>query len=370
MKSKKFISKSMVAALSLAASISFTACGSDSESNPTSGIQGQTTNPIPVSSASQDPVIPASSATATDSGNVPVAEPRCDALIPECGYTEASLCALGITDYCTSVSSSSAIPAEETSCTNATPATFTLGEFNAIGDVYKNIQCNEKVIFMVRHGEREGFTGSASALTEDGFDAAVKAGQTMIGEGNFKYIFSGMVRTYQTALGFAAGRGEVTYTTTYAEGSDELEHFTVISPEFVADTLTQLKDGWFLKDKALRDQYKEQDSIKNENVMLAAWAYDNKYADVFYDLETRSQELLALLVKDYAAMPKYTLVASHDQVLMPLTVWATQKQIDLKLHNTTAPRNWLNYLAGIAIIIDNQNNIRYAPIKAMASGVI
>lgn len=248
----------------------------------------------------------------------------------------------------------------------STPVAFEQSKFNDIGDVYKNIQCDEKVVFIVRHAEREGFTGSVSALTEDGFEAAVNAGKKLVGEGKFKYIYSGMTRTMQTALGFAAGRGEVTYTTSYTVGEDDNEHFTVVSPEFTADTIPALKDGWFRKDKDILAAYKVQDSIKNENVMYAAWAYEGKYADAFYDLEERSLELINnYLISDYTSMPKYTLVASHDQVLMPLTVWATGKQIDLKLHNVEAPRNWLNYIAGIAIIINEKNELRYAPIKGM-----
>ncbi|MCQ2105364.1 MAG: hypothetical protein MJZ26_06200 [Fibrobacter sp.] len=251
------------------------------------------------------------------------------------------------------------------------PVAFEQSKFNDIGEVYKNIQCDEKVVFIVRHAEREGFTGSVSALTEDGFEAAVNAGKKLIGEGQFKYIYSGMTRTMQTALGIAAGRGDATFTITYAEGEDGNEHFTVVSPEFTADTIPALKDGWFLKDKDARDAYMAADSIKNVNVMYAAWAYDGKYAEAFYDLEERSQELISTyLIKDYAEMPKYTVVASHDQVLMPLTVWATGRQIDLKLHNTEAPRNWLNYLAGVAIIINDKNEVRYAPIKGMNDSVM
>lgn len=335
MKSKNFAHKSIVAAFSVAAVMGFTAC-SDSES---------------------------SDAADTLAGEPISGDSHCEALVPECGYTAEQLCAMGMANYCI------AAPTEE-ECVAPIPAVFTQSDFNDIGDVYKNIQCNEKAVFIVRHAEREGFTGSVSALTESGFEAALHAGTKLAGPGEFKYIFSGMTRTMQTALGIAAGRGDVTYTTTYAEGEDGNEHFTVVSPEFSADTITQLKDGWFLKDKDLRDQYQKADSIKNSNVLYAAWAYDGKYADAFYDLNDRSQELVNLIVKDYAEMPKYTVVASHDQVLMPLTVWATEKQIDLKLHNVEAPRNWLNFLAGVAIIINDKNEVRYAPIKGMDDSVM
>lgn len=334
-----FATLAMVAALSTAG-ISLTACGDDSSSGPAAN-SGTTDTPNNEQTDPNGNVTPNSSNSVTD---------------PNGEITSSSDIAGGNT-------------AEE-SCVNPSPVDFSASTFNDIGDVYKNVQCNEKAIFIVRHAEREGFTGSVSALTEAGFEAAVHAGTKLAGPGEFKYIFSGMTRTMQTALGIAAGRGDATYTTTYAEGEDGNEHFTVISPEFTADTITQLKDGWFLKDKDLRDQYQKADSIKNSNILYAAWAYEGKYADAFYDLNDRSQELVNLIIKDYADMPKFTVVASHDQVLMPLTVWATEKQIDLRLHNVEAPRNWLNYLAGVAIIINDKNEVRYAPIKGMDDTVM
>lgn len=380
MKSKNFAYKSAMVALATAAVLGFTACADDSSDNsPTTATE-----------------TPASSSSVTESqipaeGNDDI---HCEALVPECGYTPAQLCAAGITEYCnanpgntdtgntnpgatdpnTPVSNTN--PGEvqdpssnDPSCT-AAPVVYAQNDFNDIGTIYKGTQCNEKVIFVIRHGEREGFTGSVSALTEDGFDAVFQAGKKLVGPEKFRYVFSGMTRTYQTALAIAAGRGEVTYTTTYAEGEDGNEHFTVVSPEFKADTITTLKDGWYMKDKELRDQYKAADSIKNENNMYTMWAYDGKYADVFYDLEERSLELINNhILSDYASMPKFTLMASHDQVLTPLTIWASGKQIDLKLHEPTS-RRWLNYAAGLAIIVNDKNEVRYAPVKTLDDKVL
>ena len=241
-----------------------------------------------------------------------------------------------------------------------TPVEFPQNEFTDIGDVYKNIQCNEKVVFMIRHGERSrNYSGKEAPLTEDGIEEATAMGAKLIGPGDFKFIHTGFVRTYQTALYAAVGRGQ----------AQVLEDGTAVN--FVADTVTQLTDGWFMKDKEKRDEYQAADStLKNVNVMYAAWAYEGLYSDVFYNLEERSQELLnTYVLKDVASLPKYTLIASHDQLLMPLLVYLTNKQIDLKLHNPTPPRNWLTFLAGVAIIVNDKGELRYAPIKGGATGV-
>lgn len=241
-----------------------------------------------------------------------------------------------------------------------TPVDFPQNEFTDIGDVYKNIQCNEKVVFMIRHGERSrNYSGKEAPLTDDGIEEAIAMGAKLTGPGEFKFIHTGFVRTYQTALYAAVGRGQ----------AQVLEDGTAVN--FVADTVTQLTDGWFMKDKEKRDEYQAADStLKNVNVMYAYWAYEGLYTDVFYDLEERSKELLnTYVLKDMASLPKYTLIASHDQLLMPLLVYLTNKQIDLKLHSPTPPRNWLTFLAGVAIIVNDKGELRYAPIKGGATGV-
>lgn len=235
-----------------------------------------------------------------------------------------------------------------------TPYDFPLNDFVDVGDVYKNIQCNEKVVFMVRHGEREPGIGSESPLTEDGVMAAQAMGAKLVGPTDFHFVHSGFVRTYQTALNIAIGRGQ----------AQLLPDSSVLN--FPNDTISKLADGWFQKDKDKRDSVMEADSITNVQIVYTKWAYDGMYQDVFYDLETRSNELIqTYLVKDYAEMPKYTVVASHDLVLMPLVVYVSNKQVDIKLHESY---KWLDYLAGIAIIINDKNELRYVVVKGGETG--
>lgn len=239
----------------------------------------------------------------------------------------------------------------------ATPVEFPLNDFIDVGEVYKNIQCNEKVVFIVRHAEREAGIGSESPLTEDGKLEAQAMGAKLVGPEPFSFVHSGFLRTYQTALNISIGRGQ----------AQILPDSTVLN--FEDDTIPELADGWFLKDKVARDSVMEADSIKNVNILYSMWAYEGAHPEIFYDLTERSEELIhSYLVKDYAQMPKYTVVASHDQVLMPLAVYATNKQIDLKLHDPNS-RNWLNYIAGVAIIINDKNELRYVAVKGGEDGV-
>lgn len=333
MKSKFF--SSMILASTVAAGLTFTACGDDGKS---------ATQPNDLSSSSIAAGLP-NTDLSSSAGIVGDLSSSAGQVLPPEQQADAG-CAAGQV---------------------ATPVDFPLNDFIDIGDIYKSIQCNEKVIFIVRHGERERFTGNESALTEDGFAEAVAAGQKIVGAEPFKYIFSGMTRTYQTALGFAVGRGEETFEMTTVLDADEVEHLAFVSPTFKPDTLKQLKDGWYVKDKDLQKEYEVRDSIRNVQVMYTSWAYENAYADVFYDLNDRSLEILDLVVKDYATMPKYTLAASHDLVLAPLVIWATNKEIDIKIHDPSSNK-WLNYLAGVAIIINDKNERRYVAVKGGESG--
>lgn len=314
MKSKIF-SSAIIAPLALVAGISLTACGDDK--NPSSA---------PAESSSS---IAAEQPTSSESGSTQT-DPS--AAIPGCAAGQ--------------------VP---------TPIVFAQDQFADIGDVYKSIQCNEKAIFIIRHGEREASSGATSVLVEDGFDAAVKVGQKIAGTDPVHYVFSGMIRTYQTAAGIAFGRGDVNCTTGYTEDDRHQEHFTVDCPTFQPDTLSQLKDGWYTFDKDTLNTYATAEK-KNVNTLITEWIYENHYTNAFYDIDARSTELIDLFETEFSKMPKFTVATSHDLVLVPLTAWATNKKIDLKLHETNL---WLRFLAGVAIIINDKNERRYVAVKGM-----
>lgn len=362
----------LLAALATATTLSLTACGDDSGSNTPSA-------PVPTVSSS--------SVAGNPSGIT------CEALTTEC-YSAEQLCAMGQAQHCAAATSSnSQIPESSASQENSsagntpaetgcaagetpTPVAFPQDTWNDIGDVYKNIQCNEKVIFIVRHAERDAQTSKESPLTIDGVEAAIAAGQKLAGPGEFKFVNSGFLRTFQTVYYMAIGRGQYQAPAGFADSLaaftvvTDLEDGFVVPTDFPTDTITQITDGWFLKDKELRETYKVRDSINNVNEMYSKWIYEGMYEDVYYNLEERCTEVINnYLVKDYSVMPKYTLMGSHDQFLMPLTSWATNKAINLIFRDYELKEwRWVGFLSGLAIIINDKNEIRYAPIKGMEQG--
>ncbi len=368
MKAKLF-SKSTIfsAAFVTTTALIITACGNDS--NP----QTSTENNSPISSSSS--VQPLSSGIVIEA---------CDSLSLECGYTEAELCAVGITQYCNDTQDPNAQQPSvdytmDTPCATGvtpTPVEFPQDTWTDIGEVYKNIQCNEKVVFIVRHAQRSDQTGIESPLTHDGLEAAVEAGKQLIGPEKFRFVNSGFLRTFQTVYYMAIGRGQYQPSPAFYDSLatwkviSDLEEGFVPAADFPTDTITQITDGWFLKDKDLRDQYAKRDSISNVNEMYSKWIYEGLYEDVYYNLDERCNEILkSHLVKEYSKMPKFTLMGSHDQFLMPLISWATDKKINLIFRDRVNNKwKWVGFLSGLAIIINDKNEIRYAPIKGMDEG--
>ena len=233
---------------------------------------------------------------------------------------------------------------------NPTPVEFPLDKFVDVGEIYNAIQCNEKVVFMVRHAEREADNSVETPITEEGIEESQAMGAKLKGPVDFVFYHTEFLRTYQTAENIAIGRDQT---------------------NFKADTIRELTDTWYRNPEVSFSSIREADTsihFTNDNEFFSLWAYEGKYAEAFYDLETRSEELLhKFVIKDYEQMPKYTVIVSHDRLLMPLTVYATQKKINLRLHDETS-RKWLYYLGGIAVIINDKNEVRYVAAKGGPTG--
>ena len=61
------------------------------------------------------------------------------------------------------------------------------------------------------------------------------------------------------------------------------------------------------------------------------------------------------------------LSAVEDGQLKAVVVYATYGLIDLRYYET---KKWINYLAGLAIIIDPKGNMTFIPVRGLDSGVM
>ena len=220
--------------------------------------------------------------------------------------------------------------------------------FADIANAFHTVAPDEKVVFVLRHAERESGVGRETPLTENGILQAQSVGQKLVSADEFVYAHTAYVRTKETACNIALGRGLV----------------QVCDDSFVSDTISELTGGWFIKDEDLRDSYvSSTGKDTNTSVIVSLWAYDGQFADAFYDLEERSREVInTYLIKDYAEMPKAKVIISHDEFVVPLIAWATNKTASIRYKRG---RWWVNYLTGLAIIVNSKNEVRYIGIKGL-----
>lgn len=250
------------------------------------------------------------------------------------------------------VGSSSSIEESSSSAIMDTSPEIVLDKdgFATVADVYKSLAPDEKAVFIIRHSEREDDVALETELTANGIQMARDLGATLKSEEEFSYVTSGFVRTNETANQISKGRGEAT------------------SPKLI--TNYDITGNWFLKISA--DSLAKQATalgLKGSSVeLMARWAYEGGYPETFYEMEPRAQEFMqAVILKNLSKWKRITIMVSHDIFVMPLAVFGSQKKVALKYHEDY---HWINFIAGLAVIADAQNNLRYIPVKGAESGVI
>lgn len=354
MHKKTRISLAFTGAL-LAASL-LTACGDDSSTSafPNQGnvvpasSNAQTLPPDPLSSVTE----PASSATQT--------QPEISSFATVPGVESSSSATPTLSSATVPESSATTTPADP-NCVETPVATIPLDSIGLadIADVFKSVRCNEKAVFVIRHGERDdGQTGKETPLTywegepdsikgqpSDGVRQAIAVGKKLASADEFTYTHTKYLRTEQTCFYINQGRGQATFP------HDSSDIYSI---------------SWYKKDK---DRYKfYEDSTTNVRLVIAGWAYDNMYSDALDDLKTKTEEIIKThIAPDYASMGKFRVICSHDDFILPLSVFASEGKVNYRYHDP-ASRHWPYFLTGVAVIIDDKNQIRYVPFRGLGIG--
>ena len=258
-------------------------------------------------------------------------------------------------------SSSSVAQQTDPNCVETPVATIAVDSIGLadIADVFKSVRCNEKAVFVIRHGERsDAQTGKETPLTfwenepdssngqpSDGVRQAIAVGKKLASADEFTYTHTKYLRTEQTCLYINQGRGQATFP------HDSSEIYSI---------------SWYKKDKERYSYY--EDSTTNVRLVISGWAYDNLYADAFYDLKEKSEEIIKThIAPDYASMNKFRVICSHDDFILPLSVFASNGKVNYRFHDP-ASRHWPYFLTGGAVIIDDKNQIRYVPFRGLGIG--
>ena len=217
-------------------------------------------------------------------------------------------------------------------------------EFVDVDDVMKKLAPGEKVIFILRHAERTDDTGKNGHLTANGKTQSQSVGAKLKGE-NIYFANSTYTRSYETCSNVATGAGIT---------------------DMGNDTLPELDGDWFVKDESKFETY------KNGNgggwVVASEYAYKGSYSDAYYPLQSRGEEFMTEIVKPrFAKVNRVGVWISHDMMVVPLTAFCTNGKANLRYFDT---KQWINYLAGVAIILGTDGTLRYEPVKGLSSGTM
>lgn len=347
---RKIVSLLPLSACMFFAANALVACGDDSGSNvPVVPASSQS---VPMSFASTDPFGVESSSS--EAILPPPIDPLSDAASSSSDASQIPVPTDPVLSSSSEMPLSSAV-VPDPACSGTDPLiNIPIDEygFADIGDVYKSVRCNEKVVFVVRHAERDiNDVSKTATITEEGVAAALAAGAKLIGEGDFQFSHTNYVRTEATCLNISVGRGQL---------------------NFVHDTIS-LYGSWYVKDEAMYDGFMDTSTTKlNVKTLVSDWAYTGRFGEAFYDLKDRSEEIISTyLAPGYDKMLKYHLICTHDDFVLPMAVYLTDKKVALKFYDKEAgkEKNWINYIAGFAIVLNDKNERRVYAIKGMEDGI-
>ena len=223
--------------------------------------------------------------------------------------------------------------------------------FYDAGDIYKAVPKTSKIAFVLRHSKRsKNNTGKNSPLTPIGIQMAQTLGTKLAGDEAFYYASTDFVRTRATAENIATGRGETDMeVVTWDEGIYGSYFLTV--PSDTLDALVSKRGG----NPRYIAQYAYGVPYTNEIVAATIPAY-------FHDFFQRGNQFVNEVV--VANMPNWKRVSvliSHDMLVAPLIILVSKRTIDLKIYEET--NHWVNYLSGIAVIVDEAGVVTALPVR-------
>ena len=219
--------------------------------------------------------------------------------------------------------------------------------FTDLVEVYANLKPDEKAVFVIRHSERTDDTGEKGHLTDNGKKYARDLGARLaaVGKEDFYYGYSGYTRTQETCENIALGKGQSNYS---------------------LDVLSYMDGNWYVKDEDKVESYMNSDG--GGWVVYSKYAFTGAYPDAFYDLETRSEQLLKdNVLANLASMKRVNVMCTHDFLVVPLLAYTTNGHANVKYYEKW---KWVNYMAGVAMIISPDGSIRYIPVKGLETGVM
>ena len=221
--------------------------------------------------------------------------------------------------------------------------------FYDMGDVYKAVPKTSKIAFVIRHSKRQKSTGTESQLTPIGIQMAQDLGKKLASDETFYYASTDFIRTRETCKNIAVGRGETGAEVVTWDGIDGGYFLTV--PSDTLDALVSSRGG--------NPKY------------IAQYAYGVPYSGAyvaeripayFHDLFERGNQFVnEVVVANMSSWKRVSVLVSHDMLIEPLVVFVSNRTINLKIYES--PYRWVNYLSGIAVIVDESGAVTVLPVR-------
>ena len=234
----------------------------------------------------------------------------------------------------------------------ATPVySFPLDSWTYAYEVYESLKEGDRVVFVVRHSERdEGCSGSECDLNANGINMVKEIGV------KFRGGLAGIDDSY-----YGSSDAERCKTTSYLIATTRGDtHLS--SNQDVVNPIEVLKSKYYGED-------------------LKSWPgraeYYNKNPE---EVEQKSM----VLVNDLLNRTKgktFSWFTSHDYVMVPLVEWATNLGIDYEKYKgiyngedseyqnkETDYFYWNNFLSGVAILVHKDNTFEIYPVKNLEDG--
>jgi broad specificity phosphatase PhoE len=220
--------------------------------------------------------------------------------------------------------------------------------FTDIVEVFKSLKPTDKAVFIIRHSERTNSTGKSGHLTENGVKYAQELGgrfKAADGTEDFYFAHSGYTRTQETCDNIAQGKGQTNYNLV---------------------ELATLDGGWYVKDSKKVEEYSKS-ADGGGWAVYSKYAFAGSYSDAFYDLKSRSEQLISEIKKNMGIMKRINIMCTHDYLLVPLLAYVTDGRANVRYHEK---RRWLNYMSGVAMIISADGSTSFIPIRSLEKGTM
>lgn len=254
---------------------------------------------------------------------------------------------------------------------SASYQSLSTSNFNDASDVYDSVDTahGDRVIFIVRHGERDSSSGKDSGLNSNGrsdvhtYATSKLTGAPFADATNDAYYSTNIKRTVETSWIVSYVRGSTANSDIRTNGLSS--DWETISTEVnhTGDTESSLS--------AISSVTGPHTYFNDHFTGETGWATSqNYYKNSKSTCTTKCEEAINWLVEASDGHP-FTFLTSHDLCLVPLVCWATDNEDFFSTWNNdydSNPSGWLMYLAGISVIVHPDGGWEVYPVCIMDSG--